>query len=138
MRIIFIILATIFLTACSQATKPHPVIVAHVEAFNAKDITAMGKVEHPDIEWLSVNGSETETVVKGRTALAEVMADYLDSNPSVIGTLRGWSQNGNFISVTETASWTTDKGEKKAQSSLTVYELEDGLIRRVWYYPEQN
>lgn len=135
MKNLSVLIALLFITACQQAAAPHPVIAAHVEAFNAGDVKAMSKSEHPDIEWLSINGSEVILEVKGRDALNEMMVEYLAENPSVKGTLRDWSQNGDYISVTETASWMTDKGEMKAQSSLSVYQMEDSLIRRVWYYP---
>ena len=32
------------------------------------------------------------------------------------------------------AEWQAE-GKDKRQSSLCVYELQDGLVRRVWYYP---
>lgn len=135
MKHVLIIAVCFALTACNQAAPPHPVIIAHVDAFNAKDIAAMAKVEHPEIEWFAVSGSDLTLEISGRDALSDMMEGYLKANPSVTGTLRDWSINGNFIAVTETAAWTTKNGQKKSQSALTVYELEDGLIRRVWYYP---
>jgi len=135
----YILSLALLVTACSatepSVVAPHPVIQAHVDAFNAKDIAAMAAVEHPDIEWLSINGSDISTEVAGRDALSEMMEDYLKNNPSVKGTLRDWGVNGNYVSVTETARWTTKDGFQKSQSATTVYELEDNLIRRVWYYP---
>jgi len=124
--------------ACTKAASPHPVILAHTEAFNAKDVPAMERVEHPDIEWFSVNGSDISTEVAGRDNLAEMMTGYFESSPSVTATLRDWSLNGDYISVIETAAWTTKDGKEKSQSSLSVYQLEDGLIRRVWYYPAHS
>ncbi len=123
------------LTACQQAAEPHPVVVAHVDAFNARDFDAMERVEHPDIEWLTVKDSDITVDVSGRDTLTEVVRSYTASNPTVMGDLRDWSVNGNYVSVTETARWTGEDGLQKAQSALTVYQLENGLIRRVWYYP---
>lgn len=130
-----LILGGSLLTACQQAAAPHPVIVAHVDAFNARDFDAMERVEHPNIEWLTVKDSEITVDVSGRDTLTEVVRDYTESNPTVTGDLRDWSVNGNYVSVTETARWTAEDGLQKTQSALTVYQLEDGLIRRVWYYP---
>ena len=138
MRHALLLVSALLLMACAKAASSHPVIIAHTEAFNAKDVTAMGRVEHPDIEWFSVSGSEISTEVSGRDNLAEMMAGYFKGSPSVTATLRDWSINGDYISVTETAAWTTKDGAEKSQSSLSVYQLEDGLIRRVWYYPAQN
>jgi hypothetical protein len=73
--------------------------------------------------------------IAGRDALAEMLIAYRNSNPTVVGKTRDWSQNGPYIAVTETASWTTQDGSKQSQSATSVYEMEDGLIRRVWYFP---
>ena len=44
--------------------------------------------------------------------------------------------NGNYVGVTETAHQANELGEEKSQSALTVYELKDNLVRRVYYYPQ--
>ena len=139
MRIIFITAAFI-MAACSQVKpavtpEPHPVVLAHVEAFNVQDAKAMAEVEHPDIEWLTATGSEILVEVSGRENLTKSMEEFFKSPTKITGTLRDWSINGNYIAVTETAHWSTSSGEAKSQSALTVYQLEDNLIRRVWYYP---
>lgn len=130
-----LIMGASLFSACQQAAEPHPVVVAHVDAFNARNFEAMSRVEHPEIEWLTVSDSEITVDVSGRDTLMEVVRDYTTSNPTVTGEIRDWSVNGNYISVVETARWKTDDGIPKAQSALSVYQLEDGLIRRVWYYP---
>jgi len=144
MRVIFLILALCFsaasLTACVEAIDPdsavaRTIISEHVRAFNAGDVQAMAKMQHPNIQWLSVKGNNVSVEVSGRDALSRNMTEYFKSPTKVSGTLRGWNVNAPYVSVTETASWTTTDGIKKSQSSMTVYELEDNLIRRVWYYP---
>lgn len=95
----------------------------------------MGRVEHADIEWPRIIDSTVVVDVVGREELAPIMTDYRAASPSVTGTLRHWSVNGDYVSVTETASWVTEDGQKKAQSALTVYQIEGNLIRHVWYYP---
>lgn len=123
------------LAACAPADTPHPLIESHVAAFNAGDLEAMSALQHPDIEWFGIEGSEMRLEISGREALGTMLADYRASNPTVVGTTRDWSVNGDFVSVVETASWTTGDGASRSQSATSVYELEDGLIRRVWYYP---
>ncbi|GLQ22711.1 hypothetical protein GCM10007853_05850 [Algimonas ampicilliniresistens] len=130
-----LIVAASLFSACQQAAEPHPVIVAHVDAFNARDFDAMSSVEHPEIEWIRVLESDVRVDISGRDTLAKILRDYTASTPDVAGALRDWSINGDYVSVTETATWTATDGSRKAQSTLTVYQLEDGLIRRVWYYP---
>jgi len=134
------LLIPIVLTACietieQQPSVPKTIISNHVKAFNAGDVAAMAKLQHPDIVWLSVSGDSVSIEVAGRDALSKNMAEYFQSPTKITGTLRDWSVNEPYVSVTEIASWTAKDGTKKSQSSMTVYELQDNLIRRVWYYP---
>ena len=139
MRLILLIMA-LLLSGCFKVVSPEPntskmIIAEHVRAFNDGDVAAMTKMQHPDIEWLSVSGTTVSLEVSGSEALAKNMAEYFSSPTKVTGTLRYWSVNDPYVSVTETASWTALNGTAKSQSSLTVYQLEGNLIRRVWYYP---
>jgi len=135
MRLALTLLSAVIIAACQPAAAPHPVIVSHVSAFNAGDVAAMGRLEHPDIEWINVENSALSIEVSGRAELASMMTDYMLANPTVTGTLRDWSINGDYVSVTETATWTNTAGAQQSQSALSVYQIEDNLIRRVWYYP---
>jgi len=114
---------------------PKAIVSAHVDAFNEGDVAGMSKMQHPNIEWLNINGSTMTVQASGRAALAKNMQDYFNSTTRVTGTLRNWSLNGDYVSVTETVRWKAADGKTKTQSAITVYQLEDNLIRRVWYYP---
>lgn len=143
MRYIYLLFTSFLmciLTACADPRSPEDaipksIISEHTRAFNTADVQAMSKMQHPNIEWFSVTGNHVSLEVAGRDALAKNMTAYFKSPTRVTGKLRGWNVNAPFASVTETASWTAKDGTKKSQSSLTVYELQDNLIRRVWYYP---
>lgn len=139
MRLLFLV-GLLIVSACVDARAPEhavpkSIISEHVRAFNEGDAEAMAKMQHPDIEWLSVSGTSVSVEVAGREALSKNMEEYFKSPTKVTGKLRDWSVNPPYVSVTETASWTAADGTPKSQSSLTVYELKDNLIRRVWYYP---
>jgi len=143
MRVVLYITAGLLslslLTGCNamdpETAVPKSIVAEHVRAFNAGNVEAMTKMQHPNIQWLSVKGNAVSVEVSGRAALAKNMTEYFKSPTKVTGTLKGWNVNTPYVSVTETASWTAKDGTKKIQSSMTVYELEDNLIRRVWYYP---
>ena len=135
MRLLITLLTAFMLFGCSASEEPHPVIARHVDAFNAGDLEVMSALQHPDIEWFGIDGADMRLEIAGREALAEMLDAYRSNNPTVVGMTRDWSQNGPYVSVIETASWTTEDGTKRAQSALSVYELQDGLIRRVWYFP---
>ena len=139
---IIILLSFIVLAACQEPKThhldPNPLISNYAAAFNARDLAAMEKMMHSDIQWLSINGAEISIVTDGKQALVDELTGYFASKPTSASALENWTQSGKYIGVTETSSWPGKDGTAQSQSSLSIYEVEDGLIRRVWYYPEQK
>jgi len=137
LRSYILILLACLLMNCTQASSQegHPIIQAYSNAYNEKDIETLKALMHPDIEWIGVTGNNIEVHVSGKDTLAKEMETWFENPKLPKGTLRDWSLNGNHVAVTETAHWTTDAGDKKSQSALTVYQIENDLVRRVYYYP---
>lgn len=139
-------LAGLAISACTlMPDQPSPAGVSpqveavetYVSAFNARDLNAMRELMHQRIQWLSIDGTQIGTVSSGRETLTQDLRGYFETGTDVVSTLSGISQNGPYVSTVEAVTWTGDDGEAQTQSSLAVYELsEDGLIRRVWYFPE--
>ena len=114
-------------------------VQAYVAAFNARDVDGMEALMDRRIQWLSINGNEIGTVSSGRDSLTEDMRGYFATGTDVTSSLSSVSQNGSYVSTVETVSWTNENGEGQSQSSMAVYQLtEEGLIRRVWYFPEDS
>ena len=111
------------------------IAVAYVEAYNDRDLEAMLALMHEDVEWLSVQGSETAVFANGKADLAAQMEGYLASQSATYSTVEGSVGDGRFVAVREVAHWTDAEGNARSQSSLAIYEIVDGLVRRVWYYP---
>lgn len=131
--------ALVFLLAnCVMASRPATtqtdLVRAYVEAYNVRDLQAMAARMHPEIEWLSIEGSRAEIYASGKDDLTQQMREYLATSDT-ISEIDNLVINGAFVSVRETARWIAADGTPKAQSSLAVYEFEDDLIRRVWYFP---
>jgi len=141
MKIVFLFffLSSLFVTASATGdqanSKQIEIISAYSNAWNTKNISQMAALMHPDIEWLSVNDSIISVESKGKTQLVEAMREWFTDTNLTTGSLRDWSVNGNFVAVTETAAWLDKSQKNQSQSSLTVYELQNNLIRRVYYYP---
>ncbi|MCK0127247.1 nuclear transport factor 2 family protein [Erythrobacter sp. F6033] len=123
--------------ALAEQTPPSELQVAedYVEAYNQRNLDAMLALMHQDVQWLSVEGSEVAVFANGKTDLKEQMRDYLASPLATRSTIDGSVTDGRFVAVREIAMWTTSDGEERSQSALAVYEIENGLVRRVWYYP---
>lgn len=111
------------------------IISTYTDAYNDRDIKAMEALMHPEVQWLSVEGSQISVVADGKADLVEQMTDYVASGSATTSKLEGGVSDGPFVAVREVASWTKDDGSIRRQSALAVYEIEDGLVRRVWYYP---
>lgn len=138
----FLLISMLFSQPSAHAheleTKESLIVAQYSEAWNKKDLNAMAALMHPDIEWLSVEGSNISVESKGKTNLLKALEDWLGSTNLPKARLHDWSINGNYVAVTETASWTDKSQQLQSQSSLTVYELKDKLIIRVYYYPSQK
>lgn len=113
----------------------YAIISSYIEAYNQRDVQAMAALMHPDVEWLSVEGREVQVIANGRDDLVAQMRAYVASPSATTSTLEGAVANGPYLAVREIARWRRDDGSMAEQSSLAVYEIRDGLVRRVWYFP---
>ena len=136
------ILLTLAITAVatSPAAETHPSIelVERLQAaFNEHDVMAMAKCVTSDIAWYSVNGGEIAAEAVGKTALIEGMNAYFDAIPTARSETEHAYVSGKYVIARERAFW-EQEGVTQSQSSLAIYEIEDNLIVRVWYYPAEK
>jgi len=111
-------------------------VSAYVDAYNARDLEAMIALMHDDVQWLSVEGDTVSVFANGKSNLTEQMRSYISSPIATTSEIDGEATvDGRFVAVREIARWTGQDGALRSQSALAVYEFEDGLIRRVYYYP---
>jgi hypothetical protein len=113
------------------------VVRAQFEAFNDHDVEALTARIAPDFTWWSVSGDSTVLEVRGRDDFRDGMSDYFASLPSVQSSIEGATVTGAYVAVRERVRWSTAEGSR-SQEALAVYEVRNGLIRRVWYYPAQR
>jgi hypothetical protein len=118
--------------ACAQS--PGDVVERYMAAYNDHDVAAMLELAHAEIQWLSIDGDELRVETEGREALGEAMRSYFESVPSTRSVIEVMMVSGSRVSVRERAEWETSSGTR-SQTALSVYEVADGLIRRVWYFP---
>ncbi|GAB5487727.1 MAG: hypothetical protein Pars2KO_12970 [Parasphingorhabdus sp.] len=114
------------------------IVENYTQAYNARDAEQMGRLMDEDIQWLTAKNDKVAVTVQGKSNMITGLADYFKSPMVITSSLDGWGNNGDYVSVVETASWVTKSGDKKSQSSNAVYQIESCLIRRVWYFPEQK
>jgi len=105
-----------------------------VSAFNHHDVDAMLEFSAPDIRWMSVSGDRITTETSTHAELRDAMAGYFESVPAARAEIRSISESGRFVHTLEEAFWLSG-GAERSQCSMAVYELLDGKLQNVWYFP---
>ncbi len=110
-------------------------IVSHfVDAFNSHDIDAMLQHATDDIRWISVARDGSVVEAAGHDERRTSMTEYFRSVPTARSELRSAVLSGPFVHAVEQAFWSAD-GVEKNQCSVSVYEIDGGRIKTVWYFP---
>lgn len=104
---------------------------ALIAAFNRHDPAAMAALVTPDFELYYVDDTgQAELSVQGRDALAAEMEGYFAQRPQVRSEVSGAIDGPAFVSFREQIVG--------GASSIAVYEVREGLVRRAWYYPAEE
>lgn len=113
---------------------PEDVIRSQLAAFNAHNADAMMANLHEDFAWFGVDSDITTLEMKGRGNFFKSMRDYFSSVPGARAEIEEIFVAGDFVTARERSYWRQGDAEL-SQASLAVYEIRNGLIYRVWYYP---
>lgn len=138
MKRLSLFLAMLASTAAAWGEPPSPtaVVEAFVAAFNAHDAGAMATLVSEEVAWYGINGGAISTEVQGRTALEAGMSEYLDTTPSVASGIEDLTVSGSYAVFRERVSWGA-ADDRRTQSALAVYRIDDGRIRAAWYFPAE-
>lgn len=135
--------AAVFLTVamasggCAVASAPseeETLVRSYIEAYNSHDIPVMLELATEGVEWFGVEGARLDVMTSGKQMLADELTSYFEGLPSARSEIESISALGAFVTTHERAYW-TQEGQERSQASLAVYEVRDGAIMRVWYYP---
>ena len=113
---------------------PLAVVLGQLDAFNRHSAEDLLAWVAPDVAWMNVQEDSVLIEVRGREMLRSFLLTYFEAVPTVRSELEDALVTGDFVAVRERATWTGAEGER-SQASLAVFEVRDGLIQRVWYYP---
>lgn len=116
------------------AAKPEAVVQGYEAAFNAHSPDQVGRWLHEDLRWLAIEGDQVRMEAQGRAAMLAWLRGYFQQFPDVSAQIRSFHGGGRHVAVHECLSW-THEGQRRRQCAHGTYEIEDGLIRRVWYWP---
>lgn len=117
-------------------TTPEAVVLrAYLDAYNRHEPEVVAALLSPKVKWYSLDADKLLTDGDGREALRTWLAGYFKSLSDARSDFLTIEQTGAFLSVRERASWTAKDGARLSQQAHAVYEIRDGLIERVWYFP---
>jgi uncharacterized protein (TIGR02246 family) len=108
-----------------------------VAAFNARELERMLGLATDDVEWVNVDGAKVSVEAAGKDALRQSMAAYFKSCQTCRSSIEIKAVTSNRVAAIESATWTV-AGAERSQRSLSVYEFQDGRIRRVYYFPAER
>jgi hypothetical protein len=124
-------------SATAVRTDQEALVLRFVDAFNAHDVEAMAAIADDGIQWVTIDGARVSVETDGKTALRTILQRYFAQCPTCRSTLEWTRVSGSRVAARERASWTTAAGPR-TQTSLSVYELKDGKILRVLYFPVEK
>lgn len=112
------------------------VVRSLMAAFNDHDADTMREYWHGDVTWIELSGDTSSVVTTSASQLYTDTVAYFERFPSVRSSLENIAVNGAYVTAVERPVW-EEGGERKSQSSVVVYEILDGKVKRFWYYPPQ-
>lgn len=120
------------LTAPTLASERSALETAHalVKAFNEHDAAKMASLVTDDFElYYFDNEGKAGLGTTGPAQLEKEMTGYFKARPDVKSTVAAEIAGERFVSFREQIVG--------GKSSLAVYEIHEGKVKRAWYYPAE-
>lgn len=108
---------------------------AFVAAFDRHDVDALVALAHPEISWLSLQAEQLTPELHGTKELHDWLVGYYARVPGARSRLVDVGPGGRFVSAYECAGSPAANGAFKEECAASMYEIEDGKVRRLWYFP---
>jgi len=108
---------------------------AYYDAYNRHDPGATAAFLAENVKWFGVAGDTQSVDGEGREAVKNWLTGYFNKLPTVKAEVLELRQTGPHLFVHERATWRGANQKDLRQSAFGIYEIRDGLIQRVWYFP---
>jgi hypothetical protein len=109
----------------------------YVAAFNQHDVEATIACVDTAFRWYNIAGDSLQLVMAGRNSQRLALVRYFKAFSDVSSEISGVTANGPWVMVREQIRWTGAKGPAE-NVALAVYEVREGHIRRVFYFPAER
>lgn len=111
---------------------PAAVVQRQVDAYNARDIDAFSNFYAKEVEIFRLPAGEL--TLKGRQALHDKYEAFFEKTPELNCKVMKRTVSGNYVIDHEFVTGIEDRPRLRA---VAIYQVEDGLIRRVWFLPKE-
>ena len=121
------------LCLAAEDAAPVSVVASYVAAYNDHDVEAMMAHCTDDVRWMTVSEAQVSVDADGKAQLRSAMVEHFKSSPATASELLSAEGHGPMVVAVERAL--ADRNQPEAAfCSASVYRLQDGLIRGVWYF----
>jgi imidazolonepropionase-like amidohydrolase len=111
---------------------PAAVVQRQVDAYNARDIDAFAAFYAEDVEIFRLPTGES--TLQGRVALHKKYKGFFEKTPELNCQIMKRTVTGNYVVDHE---FVTGIAERPRLRAVAIYQVENGLIRRVWFLPKE-
>ena len=106
-----------------------------IQAFNAHDTPALMNLVTDDVKWLYIISPDSISLeTSGREETQNAFNDYFKSVPTIRSEIEDLNVSGDYVTFRERVFW-KKAGKEVTQSALCVYQIKEGKISNVWYFP---
>jgi len=140
-RVIILLSGMVALTGCAVTGgvardaehAPQTVVSAYLAALNRRDLPVLTAYVAPNVEWYSVVNGERVVEITNREALAQMLTRYFSQHERTQWIVERLESVDQVVAVVERSEW-SEEDHVAARTSLAVYEVEAGRIRRMSYF----
>ncbi|MEJ7812027.1 MAG: nuclear transport factor 2 family protein [Gemmatimonadaceae bacterium] len=120
--------------AAQREVPPEQVVRDYLVAYNRHDVPAVLALLDPTVAWLSIEGDSVRVEARGLDAMRRGLEAYFRNTLDARSVAETMTSLGPWVTVRERAYWRSGR-TRRSQAAMSVYEVRNGRIRRVWYYP---
>lgn len=109
-------------------------VAGFMRAYNAHDIDDMLIRMTDDVKWLGVADHQLVVETSDKDALRMAMIAHFAAKPQARSKIRSSLALGDTVALVEQAFYMSN-GQNLSQCAMSLYQLQQGLIASITYYP---
>ncbi|NND73335.1 MAG: nuclear transport factor 2 family protein [Rhodothermales bacterium] len=118
----------------TRSTDITELVLDQVDAFNGRNVDRLVANISDDFKWYWISSDSLILELEGKPAFAKSMTAYFESYPSVTSTIDDLVVVENRAMFRESVTYTTANDSVARSEAAAIYQVDDSLISRVWYF----